>query len=175
MMPTMHRPIDDPVALPPPSPLELRAALGRFATGVTIVTCRGTRGDAVGLTCNSFNALSLDPPLVLWSLRRTSPSVKPFAAASHFAVNVLAEDQIELSRRFASAVPDKFGEGVWHDGAGGAPLLVGAAAVFECERASHQVAGDHLLFIGRVLRLADAMLPPLVFHGGRYHLLGEIL
>ena len=170
------------MSLPPPAPLtpspgarELRTALGRFATGVTIVTCRDAAGTAVGLTCNSFNALSLDPPLVLWSLRRASPSLAAFAGAAHFAVNVLAEDQIELSRRFASSASDKFADGVWHDGAGGAPLLVGAAATFECERASQQDAGDHVLFFGRVLRLADAALPPLVFHGGRYHLLGEIL
>ncbi len=158
-----------------PTTVELRAALGRFATGVTIVTCRDGAGAPVGLTCNSFNALSLEPPLVLWSLRRASPSLVAFAGADHFAVNVLAEDQIELSRRFASSAADKFADGVWHDGAGGAPLLVGAAATFECARASHQDAGDHVLFIGRVLRLADAALPPLVFHGGRYHLLGEIL
>jgi flavin reductase (DIM6/NTAB) family NADH-FMN oxidoreductase RutF len=163
---------------PPASTLgarELRAALGRFATGVTIVTCRDAAGTPVGLTCNSFNALSLDPPLVLWSLRRASPSVAAFVAAPHFAVNVLAEDQVELSRRFASSGADKFADGVWHDGTGGAPLLVGAAATFECATASQQDAGDHVLFIGRVLRLADAALPPLVFHGGRYHLLGEIL
>ncbi|MCU0927949.1 MAG: flavin reductase family protein [Burkholderiaceae bacterium] len=162
-------------ATPSPGTRELRTALGRFATGVTIVTCRDTPGAPVGLTCNSFNALSLEPPLVLWSLRRASPNLAAFVGAGHFAVNVLAEDQIELSRRFASSAPDRFAEGVWHDGTGGAPLLVGAAAVFECETVSHQDVGDHVLFIGRVLRLADAALPPLVFHGGRYHLLGEIL
>lgn len=164
-----------PASSVPPGKSELRVALGRFATGVTIVTCRDAAGSAVGLTCNSFNALSLEPPLVLWSLRRASPSLAAFTGAGHFAVNVLAEDQIELSRRFASPAADKFADGVWHDGAGGAPLLVGAAAVFECAREAHQDAGDHVLFIGRVLRLADAALPPLVFHGGRYHLLGEIL
>lgn len=163
-------------AAPAPGPRELRAALGRFATGVTIVTCRDADGSAVGLTCNSFNALSLEPPLVLWSLRQSSSSLAAFMAAPCFAVNVLAEDQIELSRRFAgSATSDKFGDGVWHDGAGGAPMLVGAAAVFECETISRQEAGDHRLFIGRVLHLSDASLPPLVFHGGRYHMLGEIL
>jgi flavin reductase (DIM6/NTAB) family NADH-FMN oxidoreductase RutF len=160
---------------PPPTPAQLRTVLGRFATGVTIVTCRDGAGAPVGLTCNSFNALSLEPPLVLWSLRRASPSVAAFTGAAHFAVNVLAEDQVELSRRFASSTADKFADGVWHDGTGGAPLLVGAAATFECATASHEGAGDHVLFIGRVLRLADAALPPLVFHGGRYHLLGEIL
>ncbi len=164
-----------PPAAAPPDAGELRAALGRFATGVTIVTCRGTDGLPVGLTCNSFNALSLDPPLVLWSLRSASSNAPAFAAAGHFAVNVLAEDQIELSRRFASSTADKFAAGVWHEGAGGAPMLVGATAVFECATVSRQETGDHLLFVGRVLRLTDAPLPPLVFHGGRYHMLGEIL
>lgn len=154
----------------------LRQALGRFATGVTIVTCRDAEGRAIGLTCNSFNALSLDPPLVLWSLRQASPHVPVFQAVSHFAVNVLAESQIELSRRFArGGVDDRFAEGVWSEGLGGAPVLTGSAAVFECATEAHQAAGDHVLYIGRVQRLTDAGLPPLVFHGGRYHLLGEIL
>lgn len=153
----------------------LRQVLGRFATGVTIVTCRDAQGAPVGLTCNSFNALSLDPPLVLWSLRSASPSLAAFSATRHFAVNILAEAQVDLSRRFASPAVDKFAEGQWSDGEGGAPLLSGSAAVLECERTLQQPAGDHVLFVGRVLRLADLGLPPLVFHGGHYHLLGEIL
>jgi flavin reductase (DIM6/NTAB) family NADH-FMN oxidoreductase RutF len=153
----------------------LRQVLGRFATGVTIVTCVDAAGQRIGLTANSFSALSLEPPLVLWSLRRASPSLPAFAAATHFAVNILAESQVELSRRFASGVPDKFAEGAWSAGAGGAPVLGGAAAVLECERTLAQEAGDHMLFFGRVLRLADLAAPPLLFHGGHYHLLGEIL
>ena len=165
----------DDTTIRPPEAGALRAALGRFSTGVTIVTCIDAEGTPVGLTANSFSALSLDPPLVLWSLRRASPSVAAFCAARGFAVNVLAESQVELSRRFASSMPDKFTEGAWHRGAGGAPLLIGAAATFECETASQDDAGDHVLFIGRVLRVADADLAPIVFHAGRYHLLGEIL
>lgn len=165
----------DGVSTPHFAGLALRAAFGRFATGVTIVSCRTPDGTPVGLTANSFTALSLDPPLVLWSLRRTSPSVQAFVAAGHFAVNVLSEAQVELSRRFASPVADKFDEGLWHAGEGGAPVLSGCTASFECETVSHQEAGDHVLFIGRVLRLTESALPPLVFHSGRYHLLGEIL
>nr|WP_310735040.1 flavin reductase family protein [Azohydromonas aeria] len=158
------------------TPQALRGALGRFATGVTLITCVDADGARVGLTANSFSALSLEPPLVLWSLRRASASLAAFEHSSHFAINVLAEGQIGLSRRFASGKePDKFGEGLWSAGLGGVPVLAGCTAVFECERVSAQVAGDHVLFIGRVLRLADAALPPLLFHGGRYHLLGEIL
>jgi flavin reductase (DIM6/NTAB) family NADH-FMN oxidoreductase RutF len=153
----------------------LRQALGSFSTGVTVVTCRGDGGEPVGLTVNSFSALSLQPPLVLWSLRLASPSLAAFDAAAHFAVNVLGEGQVELSRRFASPVGDKFDEGQWHDGMHHLPTLAGSAAVLECERVSLQTAGDHRLYIGRVLKLQSQPIPPLVYHGGRYHLLGEVL
>lgn len=156
-------------------PRELRQALGRFATGVTIVTCRDERGRPIGLTANSFSALSLDPPLVLWSLRSASPSLAAFRAATHFAVNVLGEAQVEMSRRFASAQPDKFAEGQWSEGMGGVPVLGGCAAVFECHTFDQRETGDHWLFIGRVLRAGESSLAPLVFQSGRYHLLGEIL
>jgi 3-hydroxy-9,10-secoandrosta-1,3,5(10)-triene-9,17-dione monooxygenase reductase component len=152
-----------------------RAALGQFATGVTIVTCRDAAGAAIGLTVNSFSALSLAPPLVLWSLRLSSPSLAAFDAASHFAINVLSEAQVDLSRRFAAAVPSKFDEGAWSEGEGGAPLLAGCTATFECERHDVRTGGDHRLFIGLVRRARADATPPLVYHGGRYHLLGEIL
>ena len=154
---------------------ELRAALGRFATGVTIVTCVDAQGAPIGLTANSFNSLSLAPPLVLWSLRESSPSLGAFKAARYFAVNVLAETQVDLSRRFASQVTDKFAEGAWAQGLGGAPVLAGCAAVFECEMQAQHVAGDHQLFIGSVLRLADLAVAPLLFQGGHYRMLGEVL
>lgn len=153
----------------------LRAALGSFATGVTIVTCRDAAGLPVGLTVNSFSALSLEPPLVLWSLRLASPNLAAFDAARHFAVNVLAESQVELSRRFAAASPDKFSDGLWLDGMCGLPLLAGSAASFECALISQQSSGDHRLYIGRVLAVQSQPVPPLLYHGGRYHLLGEIL
>jgi flavin reductase (DIM6/NTAB) family NADH-FMN oxidoreductase RutF len=159
-----------------PDPAALRRALGRFATGVTIVTCVDASGQWIGLTANSFQALSLEPPLVLWSLRVASSSLEAFRAARRFAVNVLGEAQVELSRRFATPGARRFdADGAWAIGVHGAPVLSGSAAVFECERVSEQPAGDHLLFIGRVLGAVDATVPPLVFQGGRYHLLGEIL
>ncbi len=157
------------------STLVLRTALGRFATGVTIVSCTSADGSPVGLTANSFNALSLQPPLILWSLRSASANLEAFAAAPHFAVNVLAESQVELSRRFASTLPDKFAEGQWSCGLGGVPVLAGCAAVFECERVSSQTAGDHVLFIGQVLAVTEAPVTPLVFQSGHYRMLGEIL
>ena len=162
-------------AVEPLSPQALRGALGRFATGVTIISCRDGAGLPVGLTANSFAALSLDPPLVLWSLRKASSSLAAFDAALHFVINVLAETQVELSRRFASSQIDKFGEGAWADGLGGAPVLAGCAAVFECRVEARHEVGDHVLFIGRVLRLADLAVAPLLFQGGHYRMLGEVL
>jgi flavin reductase (DIM6/NTAB) family NADH-FMN oxidoreductase RutF len=158
-----------------PDARTLRTALGGFATGVTIVTCRGEAGEAIGLTVSSFNALSLEPPMVLWSLRLASPHLAAFDSATHFAINVLAESQVDLSRRFAATSPGRFDEGLWGQGAGGVPVLAGSAATFECEVASRQAAGDHRLYLGRVLAAHAQPVPPLLFHGGRYHLLGEIL
>lgn len=153
----------------------LRRALGRFATGVTIVTCVGRDGQRVGLTANSFNALSLDPPLILWSLRLKSPSLRAFADASHFAVNVLARDQLALSRHFSRSGADKFALGEWAAGTGGVPVLAGSVAHFECSLEAAQEAGDHMLFIGRVLHAQEHARAPLVFHGGHYRSLGEAL
>lgn len=156
-------------------PRHFRNALGRFTTGVTIVTCLDAAGQPVGLTANSFNSLSLDPPLLLWSLRSASPSMGAFKAAPRFAVNVLAEAQVELSRRFASRSEDRFADLAWAQGEHGSPVLAGCAAVFECETLTHQVAGDHRLFIGRVLACTESPLPPLLFQAGHYRLLGEVL
>jgi 4-hydroxyphenylacetate 3-hydroxylase, reductase component len=168
-----ERPISTtPTAVPAAA---LRAALGRFTTGVTIITCVDGDGERVGLTANSFTALSLDPPLVLWSLQRASATLDAFLSTTHFAVNVLAESQVDLSRRFASSAPDKFAEGAWSQGAGGAPVLTGCAAVFECAQYAQHEGGDHVLFIGRVLHASEASIAPLVYQAGHYRLLGEIL
>lgn len=153
----------------------LRTALGRYATGVTIVTCVDPTGSGyVGLTVNSFTSLSMAPPLVLWSLREGRHSMSAFEAAPRFAVNVLSEGQVELSRRFASRHDDKFAEGTWTLGRHGSPLLAGCSAVFECALQSQQPAGDHRLFIGRVLAFEASAAPPLLFHGGHYHGLGGV-
>ena len=153
----------------------LRTALGRFTTGVTIVTCVDAAGEPVGLTVNSFSSLSLDPPLVLWSLRRESPSAAAFGAARHFAVNVLAESQLGVSRHFAARRADRFAEGAWGPGRHGAPVLAGTAATFECATESVQAAGDHLLFIGRVLACSDSTVAPLLFQSGHYRTIGHVL
>lgn len=156
----------------PEIPVDLRAlrnALGCFATGVAVVTTRAPDGEAIGLTVNSFSSLSLDPPLILWSLARQSPNRPAFRQAGHFAVNVLAADQSAISARFASRVPDRFVGIDWREGLGGAPLLAGAAACFECATHGHMEAGDHILITGRVERLAQHGAEALVFYRGRYH------
>jgi flavin reductase (DIM6/NTAB) family NADH-FMN oxidoreductase RutF len=158
-----------------PSPQQLRHALGRFATGVTIVTCRDAHGAPSGLTANSFAGVSLEPPLVLWSLRRASPSTPTFTAATAFNVNVLTEAQIELSRHFASRVSHKFSLGTWSEGRNGAPVLADCAAVFECTSVARHDIGDHLLFVGQVTSVSESHLPPLLFHSARYHKIGRVV
>lgn len=147
---------------------DLRQALGRFTTGVTIIATRSSEGGYVGLTANSFNSLSLDPALVLWSLGRNQGSRHVFESCSHFAVNILSEHQADLSTRFASPVEDRF-SGVSHSHTDwGVPLIHGCAAWFICSQQSCTEIGDHLLFVGRVEALGAADQVPLIFHGGRY-------
>ncbi len=147
---------------------QLRNALGLFTTGVTVITTRGPGGKLEGLTANSFSALSLDPPLVLWSLSRRSPSMAGFVESGHFAINVLSATQSALSHRFATPQADKF-EGInVEPGLGGSPLLQDVLAQFECETHSTVDGGDHVLFVGRVHRISYGTGEPLVFHAGRY-------
>ena len=141
-----------------------------FATGVTVVTARGGNGQLVGLTANSFNSVSLDPPLVLWSLSRRSVALAVFRAGTHYAINVLAADQLALAERFAARMPERWAGVAWQPGPGGAPLIVGAAAQFECSNRSRYVEGDHVIFVGQVEHCAHrAGAAPLLFHGGRYY------
>ena len=135
-----------------------RRSLAEFATGVTVIAT-SVDGERFGLTSNSFASVSLEPPLVLWSIRRESKSFAAFAACSHFAVNILAEDQIELSQRFARSGPDKFRDLDCHAGEGGAPLFAGVAASFECVCSQTYEGGDHLVLIGEVVAL-QPLRPP---------------
>ena len=148
----------------------LRLALGQFATGVTIVTTAGPDNEPVGITANSFSSVSLDPPLVLWSLARTAFSRRAFEKAAFFCVHVLAATQEELSERFASRGRDKFGGLDWAPGPGSVPMLAEYAARFQCRMTSQYPVGDHVVFIGEVLHFDKADKRPLVFHGGRYAL-----
>jgi flavin reductase (DIM6/NTAB) family NADH-FMN oxidoreductase RutF len=148
---------------------EFRAALGMFATGVTIVTGRDANGQRIGLTANSFNSVSLEPPLVLWSLARAAGSMPAFTRGSHYAINILAAEQHELAERFASKSRDRFAGLSFREGAGGAPLIEGSAAIFECFNRSRYEEGDHVIFVGEVERCESRPgAQPLIFHGGRY-------
>lgn len=160
----------DPSALPGPDSRQFRSALGMFATGVTIVTARGADGVLVGLTANSFNSVSLAPPLVLWSLGMRAGSMPVFSRGSHYAINILAADQKALAERFATRDIDRFAGVAWREGAGGAPVLEGVAAVFECANRSQYEEGDHIIFVGQVERCTfNPAAQPLIFHGGRYY------
>lgn len=155
---------------------ELRRILGHFATGVSVVTT-SVRGVPHGLTVNSFASLSLEPPQIVVCLKRGNRSSGAFALAGHFAVNVLAEGQVDLARLFASTREEKFA-GVEHapGNASGAPLLAGAHAWLECEVGERVAApGTHDIVIGRLLGYSLGDGPPLVFYRGRYHRLGEAL
>ena len=152
----------------PIEPRALRTALGAFATGVTIVTTRGADGSDVGLTCNSFSSVSLNPPMVLWSLAKTSSSIEAFRNAGHFAVHILAADQDNLSGRFASKGIDKFAGLKLDRGPDDMPLLSGCTARFECRMAFQYEGGDHVIFVGEVVNLTHSERAPLIFHGGRY-------
>lgn len=145
-----------------------RDALGLFATGITIVTTRARNGEPVGLTVNSFNSVSLEPPLVLWSLMLGSPSEEAFRAASHYVVHVLGDHQQALSNRFAGSREQRFTGLEMHDGLGGAPLIEGCLARFECRNDIQYAGGDHLIFVGRVERFERSAGNPLIYFGGGY-------
>jgi flavin reductase (DIM6/NTAB) family NADH-FMN oxidoreductase RutF len=154
----------------PPSPSLLRSALGLFATGVTIITTRTADGTRVGLTANSFNSVSLSPPLVLWSLGLKSGSLQAFLQAKHYAIHILAVEQKSLAERFASRSEDRFADVDLSTGAGGVPILSGCAAVFECASKSQYPEGDHVILVGEVLVCQhDATRAPLLFHGGKFY------
>lgn len=145
-----------------------RRALGNFATGVTVVTAADASGRKVGVTANSFNSVSLDPPLILWSIDKRSTSHAVFEAATHFAVNVLAADQIDLSNNFARPREDRFAEIEYQAGAGGAPVLADCSARFECEKYQQVDGGDHWIMIGKVVAFDDCGRSPLLYHQGAY-------
>jgi flavin reductase (DIM6/NTAB) family NADH-FMN oxidoreductase RutF len=149
---------------------EFRTSLGMFATGVTIVTARTPAGVLVGLTANSFNSVSLNPPLVLWSLAQAASSMAAFSTGSHYAINILAADQKALAERFASRREDRWTDVAFTEGACGAPLLDGAAATFECFNRSRYEEGDHVIFVGEVERCSHRDgASPLLYHGGKFY------
>jgi len=149
-------------------PKAFRRALGNFATGVTVITATTPDGQQTGVTANSFNSVSLDPALVLWSIMKTSGSVEIFEKATHFAVNVLAADQINLSNHFARPSDNKFANIDYEKGFGDAPLLPECAARFQCENYQRIDGGDHWILIGKVVAFDDVGRAPLLYHGGAY-------
>ncbi len=156
------------------SPRSLRTCLGRFATGIAVVTATGRDGEPVGLTINSFTAISLEPPLILFSLDRATTSLPDFEAGEAYAVNVLSADQQGISDTFARADPaERWRDTVWSPGStSGAPVLEGAIARFECVRFAVHDGGDHRMFLARVVAAAHAEHgAPLLYFNGRYQFL----
>jgi flavin reductase (DIM6/NTAB) family NADH-FMN oxidoreductase RutF len=148
---------------------DFRRALGQFATGVAVVCTRAKDGRRVGLTVNSFSSVSLEPPLVLWSLGKNATGYSDFKQASHFAINVLSADQHHLSRQFSTEMTDRFAGVECVEAAGGCPLLEGATAHFVCRMARAFEGGDHVIFLGEVIDYKWQEGEPLIFHSGRYH------
>jgi flavin reductase (DIM6/NTAB) family NADH-FMN oxidoreductase RutF len=159
-------------ARPVPGPEEFRRACARYATGVTVATVEGIEGTPEGLTVNSFTSVSLEPPLVLVCIEKASNAHPHFMAARGFAVNVLAEDQIDLSRHFATFTGDRFEALEWRAGLHGAPILDGILASLECATRSRFDAGDHTIFVGQVERTATHAGTPLVYFASAYRRLG---
>ena len=147
---------------------EFRAALGMFATGVTVVTARTAQDQVIGLTANSFNSVSLDPPLVLWSVAKTANCYNAFMNAKHYAIHVLHSGQENISRLFATKEADKFANLQWHENAGGAPLLEDYSVRFECTTEHLYEGGDHIIIVGRVHDMDAKDREPLGFYKGKY-------
>jgi flavin reductase (DIM6/NTAB) family NADH-FMN oxidoreductase RutF len=147
---------------------DFRDALAQFATGVTVICAPGPPGRFVGFTANSFNSVSLDPPLVVWSLSRRANDLAFFERAEHYSINVLAHDQVDLARRFSRPHADRFDGVAYRLGTAGVPLIDGCVASFECRHHVRHRAGDHMLFIGEVSTCARTRGRGLVFHHGRY-------
>jgi flavin reductase (DIM6/NTAB) family NADH-FMN oxidoreductase RutF len=159
---------EEPLALQRPKldGRDFRSALGCFPTGVCLVTTLASDGRRVGLTVNSFSSVSLEPPMVLWSLARTASCAPVFRDAEHFVINVLAAGDEQLSSHFARSGEDKFAQYAERFAGG---VLQGAAATFECHSRHRYYGGDHIIVIGVVERYAyDSGRAPLVFHRGRY-------
>lgn len=145
-----------------------RDALGCFATGVVVVTTHPAGYKPIGLTVNSFASVSLEPPLVLWSLDRDSDTQGPFLASDHFAVNVLRADQEALSTRLSTRADHDLHDDEYVTWETGAPILTNTLAQFDCEVVDKLDGGDHVIFLGRVLRIASGEGEPLVFSRGQY-------
>ena len=155
-------------AVPAFDATQFRHALSQFATGVTVITTRLADGSFRGLTASSFNSVSLDPPLVLWSLGEAANSMPIFSGNSHYVINVLAADQAELAERFSRRSDDPFANVEYELSRTGQPILKGVSAWFECHNRSRYPEGDHVIFVGEVEHCAAYPQTALIFHGGRF-------
>lgn len=153
---------------------ELRNVLGSFGTGVTIVTTIASSGERIGLTANSFSSVSLDPPIVLWSLGKQSRNLPVFHESGRFVINVLGVDQLHLSNQFAKPADDRFAGVEYAEGLGGLPVIQGCAANIECETISAQEVGDHILFLGKIIRYKHLKKDSLLFCNGAYARAAEV-
>jgi flavin reductase (DIM6/NTAB) family NADH-FMN oxidoreductase RutF len=149
-------------------PATYRSVLGRFVTGVTIMTTRCPQGAVAGVTVSSFNTLSMDPPLILWSLALNAPSLSVFRDATRFAVNILANDQSAVAMQFGRRGPDKFAGIETTPGFGDVPLIDGAVAHLECDVEQRYPGGDHELIIGRIRRAVAHHRTPLAYAHGKF-------
>ena len=144
-----------------------RGALSQFATGVTVITTRLDNGKFLGITASSFNSVSLNPPLVVWSLSNTASSMPVFTVNSHYVINVLSASQAHLADQFSKASKDRFAGVEFTLSSNGLPVLTGAAAWFECHNRSRYPEGDHVIFVGEVEQCEFTPSAPLIFHGGQ--------
>ena len=154
---------------------ELRTMMGHFATGVTVVTTKDSNGQIFGITANAFTSVSLDPPLVLVCIDKTAQCYPCFEESGIFAVNILNQQQQEISRRFATKGIDKFEGLSWRSGSSGAPLIDGAVGYVECRIVERFEGGDHTIYLAEVICGTVTSGEPLLFFRGKYHRLGEIL
>ena len=168
---TMQKSVTNPEI----DPRELRNVLGCFATGVCVVTSIGDDHKPVGMTINSFSSVSLEPPLVLWSIGLKAPSRDAYRRHPGFAINIMCVDSKDLSMKFATPSEDKFAGVKWTEGHFGIPVLSDAMATLECETQDRIISGDHEIYIGRVLRIDHSDRDPLLFHKGKFAGLGDKL
>lgn len=149
---------------------QIRDVFGQFATGVTVITTQTAEGKKIGMTANSFSSLSLDPPLVLWSLSKTAPSITAFSKASHFAIHILSAEQQAISQHFARGAEDKFATIAHETCEQGVPILNEALTTLLCKNIQQYEGGDHLIFIGELTHTRQQEGEPLLFHRGQYAL-----
>ena len=154
---------------------DLRKALGSFGTGVTVVTSGNSHSRWVGVTANSFSSVSLEPPIVLWSLVSTSPNLEVFDQTERFVINVLSLEQVELSKQFSKSLTDKFAVVDCVEGLGGVPIIQNCVATFECKTVQRILVGDHVLFLGQVENYVYEGKTPLLFCQGQYVQVAEAL